>query len=105
MTAPEAVDRLVARYAGDERVTTGTGFGTNRGLRVGGRIFAIFSADGLTLKLPAGRVDELVAAGTAIRYDAGKGRPMREWVTVLPGSVDDWGSLADEALAFVSASR
>jgi hypothetical protein len=98
-------DRIAARYADNHRVTSGTGFGTNHGLRVDGRIFAIFTADSLTLKLPAPRVDQLVAAGKAVRFDGGKGRPMREWVTLAADSADQWDALADEALSFVSGAR
>jgi hypothetical protein len=101
---PSSPDGIAARYADNPRVTSGTGFGSNRGLRVDGRIFAIFTADSLTLKLPAPRVDELVAAGMAVRFDGGKGRPMREWVTLAADSADEWDGLADEALSFVSGA-
>ena len=101
---PSSSDRIAARYADNDRVTSGTGFGSNRGLRVDGRIFAIFTADSLTLKLPAPRVDQLVAAGTGVPFDGGKGRPMREWVTLGTDSADQWDALADEALSFVSGA-
>jgi hypothetical protein len=99
-----AFDELAARFAADARVTAGTGFGANRGFRVDDRIFAIFMGDALTLKLPSARVDALIAAGGAIRIDAGKGRPMREWVTVAAERQAEWASLAEEALPFVSRS-
>jgi hypothetical protein len=95
-------ERLIDRYVADPRVTIGTGFGASRGLRVNDRIFAIFMDDGLTLKLPAARVDALVAAGHATRFDGGKGRPMREWVTIRAARSGEWDALADEALAFVA---
>ena len=95
-------DDLAALFAGDPRVTSGTGFGSNRGLRVDGRIFAIFMTDALTLKLPARRVSEVLAEGEAVPFDAGKGRPMREWVTIAAGRAAEWPALADEARAFVS---
>jgi hypothetical protein len=95
------VDDLVARFAGEPGVTPGTGFGPNRGLRVNGRIFAIFMTEGLTLKLPRGRVDELVEAGAGSRFDSGRGRVMREWITLSADRAADWQSWAEEAFRYV----
>ncbi|RAK61852.1 hypothetical protein DJ021_15805 [Phenylobacterium hankyongense] len=53
----------------------------------------------LLLKLPAARVAELIAAGVGSPFDANKGRPMKEWVTV--GAEAGWLALAREAAAFV----
>lgn len=81
-------------------ITEGTGFGSNAGLRVRGKIFAMLADDGMVVKLPAERCVELVAEGRSRPFTAGKGRPMREWVVVAPGG-GDWSGLAREALAFV----
>jgi hypothetical protein len=97
-----AFDELAAKLSSDPKVAHGTGFGPNGGLRVDGKIFAIFSGEALTVKLPAHRVEELVAAGGALPFDAGKGRPMREWVTLAPGRASEWADLAEEALRFVA---
>jgi hypothetical protein len=58
----------------------------------------------LVLKLPKARVDELVEAGEGERFDAGKGKPMREWFVLSPTSKKQWPALANEALEFVGAS-
>lgn len=97
----ERFDRLRARFLSDPEVSEGTGFGSSGGLRVRGRIFAIFGQRELTLKLPRARVDELVDARHAKHFDPGHGRLMREWVTVLSRHADEWEGLADESFRFV----
>lgn len=98
---------LAALLAGIDGVAVGVGTGTRgRGfgsgaLTVDGRIFAMPSDGGLALKLPRARVAVLVARGEGVPFDAGKGRPMKEWVVVLSAS-DAWHSLAQVALAFVA---
>jgi hypothetical protein len=77
----------------------GSGFGRGA-VRFQKKIFVMFVRGRLVLKLPAGRVDELVAAGEGIRFDANKGTPMREWFSLDPDSELPWLVLAKEALAF-----
>ena len=73
------------------------------GLKTGGKFFAFVAHGALVLKLPAARVDELVAAGS-VRFDAGKGRPMREWVETWPADEAECAALVAEAHAFVGAA-
>jgi hypothetical protein len=97
----DAFARLTDRYASQPGVTTGTGFGSTAGLRIGGRIFAMFMDESLVVKLPADRVQSLIATGQGAPFGSRKGHPMREWVAVGWSSQDDWERVADEALAFV----
>ena len=86
-------------------MTAGTGFGTSAGLRVSGKIFAMLVRGELVVKLPKDRVDELVDAGAARRFDAGKGRPMKEWASVPASASRRWKGLVEEARGFVGDAR
>ena len=78
----------------------GSGFGS-QALKVGRSIFAMEYAGSLVLKLPAARVRELIDEGAGSPFDGGKGKPMKEWVTVVAET--EWSRLADEAYAFVAS--
>ena len=96
---------LAARFVGEPDVTAGTGFGKSPGLRTGGRIFAMLAHGRLVVKLPRDRVDALVEAGAAERFDPGHGRLMKEWASVDAAGDDDWEGLAQEARGFVRDDR
>ncbi|QCI69083.1 TfoX/Sxy family protein [Phreatobacter stygius] len=89
-------------FVDDSRVSHGTMM-ASYGLKVGGKIFAMLVGGRLVVKLPKPRVDALVAAGLAERFDPGHGRPMKEWASLI-GDEPDWAGLAREAIAFVGAS-
>jgi hypothetical protein len=61
--------------------------------------------DRLVLKLPRDRVQALIAEGVGTVFDANKGTPMKEWLTVLSTEPSTWESLAREAMAFVGDGR
>jgi len=94
---------LVGELLGIDGVTPppgGSGFGRSA-LRFQGKIFAMLVRGRLVLKLPAARVGALVAAGDGVRFDANKGTPMKEWLSLDPGYDRAWLPLAREALDFV----
>ncbi len=80
-------------------------FGASPELRVNNKIFAMLVRGALVVKLPQQRVDALVTAGDGARFDPGRGRLMKEWLTLAPTSDADWLSLAREALGFVNTKR
>jgi len=100
-------DDLVDELVGAAGVTPprgGGGFGRTA-LRFQGKIFAMLVRGRLVLKLPAARIDALIAAKTGIRFDANKNTPMRKWFSLDPESDRAWLPLAREALDFARSGR
>jgi hypothetical protein len=103
----ERFEDLVGELLGCPGVTPptgGSGFGRSA-LRWEKKIFAMLVRGRLVLKLPAPRVDALVAGGDGVRFDANKGTPMKEWFSLDPESGLSWAPLAREALEFAQAGR
>jgi hypothetical protein len=109
LTPEERFADLVDEFASNPAVTPPEGgpgarrrFGAS-GLKVRGKVFAMLNSDGkLTLKLPAARVEALLASGEGERFDPRRdGRQMREWVSIAPSYTGDWLPLAQAALEFV----
>ena len=98
----DLVDELTA-CEGVEPPYGGRGFARSA-LKYHNKIFAMFVRGRLVPKLPAPRVDELVDGGDGVRFDAGKGTPMKEWFSLDPGSERDWSPLAREALDFARSA-
>jgi hypothetical protein len=99
----DLIDELLGR-AGVTPPPGGSGFGRGA-IRFQKKIFVMFVRGRLLLKLPAARVDELVAADEGVRFDANKGTPMREWFSLDPESGLAWLPLAIAALDFAQAAQ
>ena len=87
-------------------VTLGSrrGFGTGA-LQVEGRIFAMLSQGRVVVKLPGERVAALIREQDGAAFDAGKGKPLREWVVLTERSRAQWLALVREAEAHVRGSH
>jgi hypothetical protein len=96
-------DRKLAPIVRDfeaRRAAGGRAFGSN-GLKVNGKLFALFTQGTLVVKLARSRVDELVAAKTGKQFDPGHGRLMKEWLAITDAHAR-WIDLVREAHALVS---
>lgn len=103
----ERYEDLVDALVGQDGVTPpqgGAGFGRSA-IRFNGKIFAMFVRGKLVLKLPEQRIDDLIAAGHGERFDANKRTPMREWLSLNPGSDQPWLPIAQEALSFARSHQ
>ncbi len=90
-------DSVANRFLAEPGVTEGQMFGLPV-LKVGGKVFAGLRQGQLLVKLPAERVQALVASGKGVQFTPMEGRPMKEWALV-----GDDEELVAEALAFVSS--
>jgi hypothetical protein len=82
------------------RDVTGGKMMSSYGLKVNGKIFAMFGRQQFVVKLPQSRVDALVSTEAGKRFDPGHGRLMKEWF-VAADKAPDWVELAMEAYDFV----
>jgi hypothetical protein len=97
---------LIDELMGEPGVTPpqGRGFGRSA-VRFNGKIFVMFVRGRLVLKLPEDRIENLITSGHGIRFDANKGTPMREWLSLDPASDQPWSPLAREALSFARSGQ
>jgi hypothetical protein len=70
------------------------------GLKVNGKIFAMFGRGRFVAKLPKSKADALVDAGAGERFDPGHGRMMKEWIAIADHP-ERWIDLATDAYVFV----
>jgi len=74
------------------------------GLKTSGKFFAFPTKGELVVKLPAARVEELIASGAGQPCNPrGQGRPMREWVRLTPPHEAACAAYVTEARDFVVA--
>jgi hypothetical protein len=102
MTALKADPRLapiMEAYKANKTLASGRKFGSN-GLKVNGKLFALFTQGTIVVKLPKERVVALVAARIGAHFDPGHGRLMKEWLTITSAKAS-WFDLAKEAHEFV----
>ena len=110
MDAAQRWEALVTTMLADGAATYGNDGGAQRAfgatsLKTNGKIFAMLVKDRLVVKLPATRVEELVAQGAGDRFDPGHGRIQREWLSVHGADPAAWQALATESEAFVAKRR
>ncbi len=55
----------------------------------------------LIVKLPRDRVDELTVQGIGEHWDAGRGRPLKEWLVLRSKSKSDWLLFARESMEYI----
>ena len=92
---------IAAAFAKDSDVTSGMMM-SSYGLKVNGKIFAMFGRERFVAKLPKQQVDQLVDSKKGKRFDPGHGRIMKEWLS-MESHADTWLGLAHDAYEFVKA--
>jgi len=94
---------VVQAFAGVPDVKAGKLF-SSYGLKVKGKIFAMYGRGKMVVKLPKERVNGLVTAERGERFNPGRGRLMMEWVAFKDGEAQ-WIELAREAYEFVKVGN
>lgn len=104
MSVQRLFDQLATRLLGDDPDVERAHMFNSDGLRTrtNGRFFATVSGERLLVKLPAGRVAELVARGDGHPFHSG-GRLMREWVLLELADESACAAYVDEAHRFVAS--
>jgi hypothetical protein len=100
-----AFNSVVGHFKKDREVTQEKrkGFGSGA-LKARGKIFAMIASRGrFVVKLPKGRVAELVKEGKGRLFEPGPGRIMKEWFEANDGLEASWLDLAKEARKFVAS--
>ena len=92
----------IASAFGDKQEVTQGMMMASYGLKVKGKIFAMYGRDQFVVKLPKLRVDELVSGGKGKHFEPGPGRVMKEWIA-FKGEKQNWMRYAQEAYDFVKA--
>jgi TfoX/Sxy family transcriptional regulator of competence genes len=85
-----------AHFEKIDGVTVNAGRGA-QGLKVGKKMFAMFSKGDLLLKLPPDRVEALVASGRGVPYDPGTGKILKNYVLIPAAKKRSWIKLCEEA--------
>lgn len=97
MSFDRVAERLLAEDPGLERGRMMRAYG----LKTSGKFFAMEVDGDLVVKLPAERVEELVAGGAGQPFEVG-GRRMREWLRLPPLDDEAWAAHMREARGFVA---
>lgn len=94
---------VIAAFANVPDVSRGKMM-SSYGLKVNGKVFAMFGRGKFVAKLPKKRVDDLVSGGVGERFNPGHGRLMKEWIAIGAKTLS-WVELAKEAYEFVKLGR
>lgn len=95
---PDPYASVKAHFEKVAGVTVNAGRGA-QGLKVGAKMFAMFSKGDLLLKMPPERVAALIAAKRGLPYDPGTGKVMKNYVVIPAAKKRSWIKLCEEAAA------
>lgn len=99
-----ALDALLLAIPG---VSAGKAFGYPA-YKVSGKMFAFVGGEGMSLKLPESRVNELIAAHDAMHpFEPSEGRIWKQWVSIDHANSEDYRqhvALYEESVQFVAES-
>ncbi len=68
-----------------------------QGIKLGGKMFAMFHKGQLLVKLPPKRVQEVIASGDGLPHDPGTGKPMKNRVLIPDTHKHLWVQYCEES--------
>lgn len=71
-----------------------------QGIKLGGKMFAMFYKGDLLLKLDPKRVTQVVESGDGQLHDPGTGKPMKDRVLIRQTNKDRWVALCEESMRY-----
>lgn len=95
---------LRARFADVAEVEVSAGRGA-QGLKLGGKMFAMFYKGQLLVKLDPERVRAVIASGDGLPHDPGTGSPMRDRLLVPTSHRHLWVGYAEESWRYEASLR
>jgi hypothetical protein len=87
---------LRAHFTGVDGVVVNAGRGA-QGIKLGGKMFAMFHKGQLLVKLDPRRVLEVIASGDGVPHDPGTGKPMKNRVLIPDTKKHLWVAYCDES--------
>ena len=101
MTAEDKFNQIREELVAEDGAVSSKMFG-KESIKYNGKGISCFFKDNMVFKLPARRVNEILAwDGTELFAPSGMGRAMKEWVQVPFDYQENWKELGKEAIAFV----
>ena len=64
------------------------------------KMFLMLNQERFVVKLPAERVAALIESGEGLPFDAGTGKPLKEWLIISAIDLQSWIKFGEEAKAF-----
>lgn len=102
MSNPYAELRAHFNQVDGVEVTSGRGA---QGIKLGGKMFAMFHKGQLLLKLDPKRVAEVIASGDGLPHDPGTGKAMKNRVLIPDTKKELWIAYCEESRQYEAGTR
>jgi hypothetical protein len=95
MSIEQVFTQLLNHFSGQQDVTK-----RGNSLKYKRKMFLMLNKGRFVAKLPAERVAALIESGEGLPFDAGRGKPLKEWLIIAATDLKSWIKFGEEAKAF-----